>query len=69
MGICACIGRMGNDPMCPCAMRTAGLVPSRAVRVTYFDPDAWPRFIKIYAEKHRQQHKLKARGKNWRAVK
>ena len=27
MALCACMGRQGNDPLCPCAMRAAGLVP------------------------------------------
>lgn len=28
MAICACMGRQGNDPLCPCAMRAAGLTPT-----------------------------------------
>lgn len=26
---CACMGAQGNDPLCPCAMRAAGLVPTQ----------------------------------------
>lgn len=28
MATCACMGPQGNDPLCPCAMRRAGLTPS-----------------------------------------
>lgn len=26
--MCACMGPIGDDPMCPCAMRNAGLTPT-----------------------------------------
>ena len=26
--ICACLGPQGNDPVCPCMMRSQGLEPS-----------------------------------------
>lgn len=28
MGLCACMGPQGNDPLCPCQMRQAGLTPT-----------------------------------------
>lgn len=27
MSACACMGRQGNDPLCPCLMRAAGKEP------------------------------------------
>lgn len=27
INICACMGKQGNDPMCPCKMISAGLKP------------------------------------------
>lgn len=28
LGLCSCMGPVENDPMCPCAMRRAGLEPT-----------------------------------------
>ena len=25
---CACMGKQGNDPLCPCGMRNVGLTPT-----------------------------------------
>lgn len=30
LSACACMGPQGNDLLCPCAMRRAGLTPSNA---------------------------------------
>lgn len=29
MSLCACMGPIGKDPLCPCAMRRAGLEPTQ----------------------------------------
>lgn len=28
ISLCGCIGKVGNDPYCPCGMRSRGLTPS-----------------------------------------
>lgn len=28
INLCSCMGPIGDDPMCPCAMRNAGLTPT-----------------------------------------
>lgn len=28
MSLCACMGPIGKDPLCPCAMTRAGLTPT-----------------------------------------
>lgn len=29
VSMCACLGKQGNDPFCPCGMRSRGLIPSQ----------------------------------------
>lgn len=29
LNLCACMGRIGTDPYCPCEMRSRGLTPTR----------------------------------------
>lgn len=45
LSLCACMGAIGDDPVCPCAMRSRGLEPTEI-----WTPEKKAEFKKVLGE-------------------